>query len=485
MAIPLIGNYYKINRVYKSDMSDNHLGRVDLLYPVKDPMSSTQIFDWFELRKVNDDYIMYVGLRSLGNSEISYSWNSLSYFGGFDAVVIYDLNLTNPQSWTYTFSPITTIPCYDANRFNHVTLEWLSGEPNPLHSNRQDVPIGENAVFKLIPDSGYTMRTYKDSQVYQDQQTYDNLEIDINGIKISLDEVSIEFDEDENLICSIPAPNGTVMIYSALATPVGFSLYSNDGVTLLGSVTGYNKLLKLAFSINNDSRTLTFTVTNSDLEHSNDVSITWNTPVTEDIYSYGVSLFSGLNNNPIVLNGQTINVEYNMGITLYESFMKKQPEPVVGEFSIYFYNMTTEVNRVDKTSFLTNELELTGTLRKGASMLSPSIDIELSTIPNFNYCYIPVFNRYYFVDEIISIQKNIWRINMSIDVLHTYRSQIKLQRGFIERGNTDFNVDIVDPERVVRNEPDISIEYANMLVPFSMESLDHQLVLTVIGKDAS
>ena len=73
---------------------------------------------------------------------------------------------------------------------------------------------------------------------------------------------------------------------------------------------------------------------------------------------------------------------------------------------------------------LQSSYTLTGSLRGESSVINPSFLIETSNPSQYNYCYIPSFNRYYFITDIISVRTNIWRINCNVDVLMSFQSEI-------------------------------------------------------------
>lgn len=83
---------------------------------------------------------------------------------------------------------------------------------------------------------------------------------------------------------------------------------------------------------------------------------------------------------------------------------------------------TSERERVVKS--LSDSLSLSGALRGESSVINPSFLIEHSNPSGFNYCYISDFDRYYFIDNIISVRTNIWRIDCSVDVLMSYSTEI-------------------------------------------------------------
>lgn len=90
--------------------------------------------------------------------------------------------------------------------------------------------------------------------------------------------------------------------------------------------------------------------------------------------------------------------------------------------NIILYTTGSERNMINKV--LENDLVLTGSLRDESSVVNPSFVIEHINPSSYNYCYIEEFGRYYFINEIVSVRTNLWRISCSVDVLMSYRPQI-------------------------------------------------------------
>lgn len=89
-------------------------------------------------------------------------------------------------------------------------------------------------------------------------------------------------------------------------------------------------------------------------------------------------------------------------------------------FELRLYNYNKESIRVNKALNLTLYATLNGDLRETTDILNPSIIIEYNTYPAANYAHIPALNRYYFIRDIVSERKNLWRLEMHVDVLMTY-----------------------------------------------------------------
>lgn len=118
-------------------------------------------------------------------------------------------------------------------------------------------------------------------------------------------------------------------------------------------------------------------------------------------------------------------------------------------FEIIFYKNSSEYNRVDKTGYLQIVTTVVGAFRDECSIIEPIIDIEYNDIPTFNYAYIPILNRYYFINNITSINKNLWELECEVDVLMTYKDAIFRTSAFIDRNEKEYNRNIIDKKRVV------------------------------------
>lgn len=90
---------------------------------------------------------------------------------------------------------------------------------------------------------------------------------------------------------------------------------------------------------------------------------------------------------------------------------------------IKLYYNSSEDNKL--TKLLTNELLVQGTLRDRSDLLNPEILMYGVDFTIYNYAYIPLFERYYFIRGYDIFRNDMYVVNMEIDVLHTYREGIK------------------------------------------------------------
>lgn len=113
--------------------------------------------------------------------------------------------------------------------------------------------------------------------------------------------------------------------------------------------------------------------------------------------------------------------------------------------TITLYTNNSENERLTKS--LTQLLVLTGTLKRETSLFDPTIIITGSIISQLslcNYVYISDFARWYFVKDIVSINNNVWELTLHVDVLYTYRTQIRAQTCVIKRQENNYNLHLDD-----------------------------------------
>lgn len=89
---------------------------------------------------------------------------------------------------------------------------------------------------------------------------------------------------------------------------------------------------------------------------------------------------------------------------------------------IVLYVTGSEKHAIHKN--LQNGIEFIGSLRGESSVINPVVLIEMENPSQYNYCFIPEFDRYYFITDITSVRTGLWRISCSVDVLMSFQTQI-------------------------------------------------------------
>ena len=239
--------------------------------------------------------------------------------------------------------------------------------------------------------------------------------------------------------------------------PNTFTIKSQNGDEVYNYLDEAPTMVKGYVSVVGTVKTLVLTGSNG-----RDYTLSWDSPTPEDKIFIGLSFKPNNRVSNIPVGVETdFNLEGN--IVLYECY--KQYKPPVKTFSVTLYKNSAEANRVDKTNYLEAVDTINGVLRTSTSITTLEIAIENSTLPQFNYCYIPALNRYYFVDDISSLRFGLWKLNLSVDPLMTYKDAILSCFAFVDRNEFDFNDNIIDKKMVVEQGVDVDIvEFGNNIL---------------------
>lgn len=90
-------------------------------------------------------------------------------------------------------------------------------------------------------------------------------------------------------------------------------------------------------------------------------------------------------------------------------------------------------------------------LKDPTSVIKPTLIIqgadstfEGKQFPDYNYCYIKDFHRYYFITNITSISALVWQIDCEVDVLATYRAEILATKAYVMYAQNGYDKYIPD-----------------------------------------
>lgn len=176
---------------------------------------------------------------------------------------------------------------------------------------------------------------------------------------------------------------------------------------------------------------------------------------------------------PDIIINKLVRYTINEDATFYEVFNIDN--------GIVLYSNTAEINRVNKSEYLEEIGTLAGAFRDSTSVLEPSVVIEYRCVPNFNYAYIPKFNRYYFINNITSVRTGLWELDMEVDVLMTYNSAIINQTAFVDRNEFEYDT-YLNNELLIKSveRPDVTIieEKNNILTNAETHDDAYSYVLT-------
>lgn len=148
-------------------------------------------------------------------------------------------------------------------------------------------------------------------------------------------------------------------------------------------------------------------------------------------------------------------------------------------FDVKCYRNNSPTNFVDKELDLLETLN--GTLRDGSSIIDPVIMVQANA-PGFqsnqvNYLYVEQFGRYYYITNIISVNYTLWELHCHVDVLMSYKEQIRQQTAIVARQESQYNLFLDDGIFMAYQNPLIQTKYFSNATPFETQ----EFVLVVAG----
>ena len=142
---------------------------------------------------------------------------------------------------------------------------------------------------------------------------------------------------------------------------------------------------------------------------------------------------------------------------------------------ITLYKNNSEKNKISKN--LSNGHTLSGTLRNESNVVSPTIIINIDNPTSYNYAYIPMFGRYYFITDFVSLRTGIWQINLKSDVLMSFKDSILGSRALIQNTQSVGKSNYLSGSNWVNN-----CKTKTDIIPFSNGLLnDGQYILITAG----
>lgn len=149
--------------------------------------------------------------------------------------------------------------------------------------------------------------------------------------------------------------------------------------------------------------------------------------------------------------------------------------------------ITGYINNSDKRVIgkdLTLKETYNAVLKDGCSIINPILILSKnSTIVTVNYIYIPDFERYYFVNNIIILDGNRVELDCHVDVLESFKTEILGLSCIIKRNTNVFNMYLDDPlfKSLVKQDQQIKAFPSTQFYPQNLLSGSECFVLTVAG----
>ena len=117
-------------------------------------------------------------------------------------------------------------------------------------------------------------------------------------------------------------------------------------------------------------------------------------------------------------------------------------------FNIVLYQFSKKTNSMKLVPGTAPSMTFPCTARSDTSLLNPIILIEDPTdeVMNYNYAYIEGWgSRYYFVRNVVLVNGNhLYELYLDVDVLATYRKDIRDSEQFVMRSTSNYNANLID-----------------------------------------
>ena len=409
----------------------------------------------------------------------------------YSASVLLDYNIeTNELVYTSVTSPYTLNGLSVESKIslsNSSSTNQINGNTNRTVSIiYKSIPTG--AVSTNMSNYGTQTRTISDIMTKPNTSFYrDGILYAIIDTHLFTIDVNSNLVVDTGTIINIPNFQSVIKVNDNQFLILGetsyivewveydftYTINSNDGKEIYLTLEGQSPITKVRFNyIGGNNVGYVFNTL------SGEVSGRFEIEIPEGKSLLGFSSTPNSTRAPYPINTD-VEVGIYENYSFYAVFLTYRPPATT--FNIELYQNSAEVNRVDKGQFLAPVGSLLGALREECSMITPSIVYQSENVPTFNYVYIPIFNRYYFVTSLSSVSKNMWRMELNCDVLMTYKNEILLLQGVIGRQEIDFNPLLVDNELPTQNNPLVEVIDIPSDAFNTQSGTGHNFLLTVIG----
>lgn len=105
---------------------------------------------------------------------------------------------------------------------------------------------------------------------------------------------------------------------------------------------------------------------------------------------------------------------------------------------VFYYNQSDD-RKINKVLVLGETF--VGSLRDSVSIMNPVIRFEKADILRYNYAYIPEFQRYYAITNIVAYREGIFDVSMDVDVLMSFRNDINNFNVIVDKQSMPVNGD--------------------------------------------
>lgn len=129
-----------------------------------------------------------------------------------------------------------------------------------------------------------------------------------------------------------------------------------------------------------------------------------------------------------------------------------------GNKVIVLLHNKSERNVIGKTftSGTGSRLKIEGDTFFNQSILSPVFIVPATEVYTYNYAYVPILHRYYYITDIVALENNMLEIHMQVDPLQSFKTQIKACKAICARSEWRNNYLINDGAMMVKQPQQVS-----------------------------
>lgn len=151
-----------------------------------------------------------------------------------------------------------------------------------------------------------------------------------------------------------------------------------------------------------------------------------------------------------------------------------------------FYKQAATPNRVDKSAYLSTVGTISNVvLKSDVDLMRPTFILKTSPLVyNSNYVFSSFTGRYYYIETITALSGGRIAIQCKIDVLHTYRNEIKSSSGWVVKsavsGSTPDDFAMLHNDFPFRADFDIlGCDLADSRTPFTNQTNTHPIIMVI------
>lgn len=126
-----------------------------------------------------------------------------------------------------------------------------------------------------------------------------------------------------------------------------------------------------------------------------------------------------------------------------------------GNTVIVLLHNKSERNVIGKT-FASSRLKIESNKFFNQSILSPVFIVPATEVYTYNYAYVPILHRYYYITDMIALENNMIEIHMQVDPLQSFKDQIKACKAICARSEWRNNFLVNDGAMLVKQPQQVS-----------------------------